>query len=226
MQLVSTAKTATSATSAANLSSCSLDRRGPERRDSRSRLCDEQTPFAFHFHDERLRLGLQAAAAERAVLEFKAKNNIVATGGTLMNERQLSDISGKLAAARAQTDYYNRDSGRPTRIEDANPTALYELELQLAPLRFEKLANGALRWRAEPKIAYGFAPFTDIEIRMPYIEAGSLSRTLRARKAWAELRSVCCTPRSTPASPSSTPLTRTAGMTTTSVTTNGSSRAR
>ncbi len=45
----------------------------------------------------------QAAAAERAVLEFKAKNNIVATGGTLMNERQLSDISGKLAAARAQT---------------------------------------------------------------------------------------------------------------------------
>ena len=73
------------------------------------------------------------------------------------------------AAARAQTDYYNRDSGRPTRIEDANPTALYELELQLAPLRFEKLGSGALRWRAEPKMSYGLAPFTDVEIRVPYI---------------------------------------------------------
>ncbi len=45
----------------------------------------------------------QAAAAERAVLEFKAKNNIVATGGILINEKQLADLSGKLAAARAQT---------------------------------------------------------------------------------------------------------------------------
>ncbi len=45
----------------------------------------------------------QAAAAERAVLEFKAKNNIVAIGPTLMNEKQLSEISGQLAMARSQT---------------------------------------------------------------------------------------------------------------------------
>jgi succinoglycan biosynthesis transport protein ExoP len=45
----------------------------------------------------------QAAAAERAVLEFKAKNNIVAVGPTLMNEKQLSEISGQLAMARSQT---------------------------------------------------------------------------------------------------------------------------
>ena len=45
----------------------------------------------------------QAAAAERAVLEFKAKNNIVATNGTLMNEKQLSEMSGQLATTRAQT---------------------------------------------------------------------------------------------------------------------------
>jgi succinoglycan biosynthesis transport protein ExoP len=45
----------------------------------------------------------QASAAERAVLDFKAKNNIVAAGGTLMNERQLSDVSGQLAKARAHT---------------------------------------------------------------------------------------------------------------------------
>jgi succinoglycan biosynthesis transport protein ExoP len=43
----------------------------------------------------------QAAAAERAVVEFKAKNNIVAAGGTLMNEKQLSEMSSGSAAARA-----------------------------------------------------------------------------------------------------------------------------
>jgi succinoglycan biosynthesis transport protein ExoP len=45
----------------------------------------------------------QAAAAERAVLEFKAKNNIVTAGGTLMNEKQLSEINGQLVGARAHT---------------------------------------------------------------------------------------------------------------------------
>jgi succinoglycan biosynthesis transport protein ExoP len=45
----------------------------------------------------------QAAAAERAVVEFKAKNNIVAASGTLMNEKQLTEMSSQVAAARAHT---------------------------------------------------------------------------------------------------------------------------
>ena len=46
----------------------------------------------------------QAAAAERAVLEYKAKHNIVsAGGGALMNEKQLGEMSGALAGARART---------------------------------------------------------------------------------------------------------------------------
>src|SRR5262245_37775570 len=45
----------------------------------------------------------QAAAAERAVVEFKAKNNIVAASGTLMNEKQLTETSSQVAAARAHT---------------------------------------------------------------------------------------------------------------------------
>jgi succinoglycan biosynthesis transport protein ExoP len=46
----------------------------------------------------------QASAAERAVVEFKAKNNIVSTGGNrLMNESELADLSGQLAKARAHT---------------------------------------------------------------------------------------------------------------------------
>src|SRR5262249_55453338 len=45
----------------------------------------------------------QAAAAERAVIDYKAKNNIVApAGGALMNEKELSDIGGGLVSARVQ----------------------------------------------------------------------------------------------------------------------------
>ena len=50
----------------------------------------------------------QAAAAERAVIEFRAKNNIIktggtgGTGGTLINEKELGDASGELAKVRAQ----------------------------------------------------------------------------------------------------------------------------
>jgi succinoglycan biosynthesis transport protein ExoP len=45
----------------------------------------------------------QASAAERAVIEFKAKNNIVTAGGALMNEKELSEISGGLVSARVRT---------------------------------------------------------------------------------------------------------------------------
>jgi succinoglycan biosynthesis transport protein ExoP len=44
----------------------------------------------------------QAASAERAVLEFKTKNNLVAAGGSLINEKELAQMSDKLAAARSQ----------------------------------------------------------------------------------------------------------------------------
>ena len=45
----------------------------------------------------------QAAAAERAVVQFKAKNNIVSSGGTLINDKQLGEISDDLGKARART---------------------------------------------------------------------------------------------------------------------------
>ena len=41
----------------------------------------------------------QAATAERAVVDFKTKNNIVATGGGLINDQQLGDMAGQLAKA-------------------------------------------------------------------------------------------------------------------------------
>ena len=64
----------------------------------------QATRRAGDWLQERLQtLREQASTAERAVIEFKAKNNIVSAGGTLMNDKQLSEISGRLATARART---------------------------------------------------------------------------------------------------------------------------
>ena len=43
----------------------------------------------------------QAAAAERAAIEYRSKNNIVVTGAGLMNEKELTDMSSGLVSARA-----------------------------------------------------------------------------------------------------------------------------
>jgi exopolysaccharide transport family protein len=48
-------------------------------------------------------LGQQALTAERAVSAFKSQNNIVAAGGKLMDEQQVSDLNSRLVGARAQT---------------------------------------------------------------------------------------------------------------------------
>src|ERR1700722_4532092 len=45
----------------------------------------------------------QTLAAQRAVVEFKAKNNIVDTGKGLMSDQQLAELNSQLATARGQT---------------------------------------------------------------------------------------------------------------------------
>jgi succinoglycan biosynthesis transport protein ExoP len=47
-------------------------------------------------------LRAQASAAERAVADYKAKNNIVDAGGRLLNEQQLAEINSALTIARSQ----------------------------------------------------------------------------------------------------------------------------
>jgi succinoglycan biosynthesis transport protein ExoP len=44
----------------------------------------------------------QTLATQRAVVEFKAKNNIVDTGGRLMSDQQLGELNGQLATAHGQ----------------------------------------------------------------------------------------------------------------------------
>jgi polysaccharide biosynthesis transport protein len=44
----------------------------------------------------------QAAAAERAAIEYRSKNNIVVSGGGLMNEKELTEMSSGLVSARVR----------------------------------------------------------------------------------------------------------------------------
>ncbi|MET4605074.1 succinoglycan biosynthesis transport protein ExoP [Bradyrhizobium sp. JR4.1] len=48
-------------------------------------------------------LRTQASAAQKAVVDFKTANNIVDTGGRLMNEQQLAEVNSQLILAHAST---------------------------------------------------------------------------------------------------------------------------
>lgn len=64
----------------------------------------EASRIATGWLQDRLKeLGQQALTAERAVNAFKSQNNIVAAGGKLMDDQQVSELNSRLVAARAQT---------------------------------------------------------------------------------------------------------------------------
>jgi polysaccharide biosynthesis transport protein len=64
----------------------------------------------------------QAAVAERAVVAFKQENNIVAAGGKLMNEQQISDLNTQLVLARAHTSEAEARLNRIQSILRADPS--------------------------------------------------------------------------------------------------------
>ena len=71
-------------------------------------------------------------------------------------------------AATAQS-YYGLEGGRPGRIGDASPTPRGSLDIELLPLRVEIYDGGSRRYRTDPKISLGIAPFTEVELRVPII---------------------------------------------------------
>ena len=70
----------------------------------------------------------------------------------------------------AQTQYHHLDGGRPVRVEGADPTARYALDVDVAPFQLERLSGGTIRYRAEPKVTYGALPFTEFELRVPLVQ--------------------------------------------------------
>ena len=67
----------------------------------------------------------------------------------------------------AQTDYYNTGAGRPMRIEDALPVEFRAIELNFAPVRWERGPNATYRWSVEPEVAVGILPRTHLQVGVP-----------------------------------------------------------
>jgi succinoglycan biosynthesis transport protein ExoP len=70
----------------------------------------------------------QTAAAERAVIEFRAKNNIVGTASKPMSDQKLADINSQLQAARAHTTEVQARLQRAEAVVRANQSGLAKNE--------------------------------------------------------------------------------------------------
>jgi hypothetical protein len=71
------------------------------------------------------------------------------------------------APLRAQTDYYNTDTGRPMLVEDAYALERRGFELQVAPMRLTRSRGGVYTWGVEPELAFGLANRTQLEVGVP-----------------------------------------------------------
>lgn len=71
------------------------------------------------------------------------------------------------AAAAGQHDYYNTDTGRPLQTRDAIAVEYRGFELLPASVRMERTSGGVYSWNAEPELAYGLFPRTQVGIGVP-----------------------------------------------------------
>jgi hypothetical protein len=79
----------------------------------------------------------------------------------------------------AQTDYYNTSTGRPLRIEDALPVEFRAIELNFAPVRWERAPNATYRWSLDPEVAVGILPRTQIQVGVPLSFVDGQSTSVR-----------------------------------------------
>jgi len=73
--------------------------------------------------------------------------------------------------AHAQTDFFNTDGGRPLRVQDAISVEWRAIELQFAPVKFERYRNNRWQVEVEPELAFGILPRTHLSIGFPLASA-------------------------------------------------------
>jgi polysaccharide biosynthesis transport protein len=102
----------------------------------------------------------QAATAERAAIEYRAKNNIVTAGGNLMNEKELSEMSGGLVSARVHASdvqarlerlqavrkAYQQDRPNSGEEDETVPEAMSSGIIQTLRAKYLDLVNREADW--------------------------------------------------------------------------------
>lgn len=102
------------------------------------------------------------------------------------------------STANAQISYFNTDSDRPTKIEDALPLERYLLDLHLSPVGAVIPGDGATSWRAVAGAAYGIVPRTQVSLALPLayhddelglagIDVGALYTLTAETRTWPAL---------------------------------------
>ena len=96
--------------------------------------------------------------------------------GLLAPALALAFLCAAAGPLRAQTDYYNLDAGRPLRVEDALVIERHAIEWQVAPLRLTGARGTRAVLGAEPELAWGIFPRTQVELGVPllYPRGGAL----------------------------------------------------
>ncbi|MDR3468738.1 MAG: GumC family protein [Xanthobacteraceae bacterium] len=104
----------------------------------------------------------QAIASDRAVVEFKARNNIVSTDGKLINDQQISEVSSQLvtatgqrAEAKARLEHIdsilNDVSAEDSRVDPAVTDALRSEIITKLRTQYLEIANREAEW----EVRYG-----------------------------------------------------------------------
>lgn len=102
------------------------------------------------------------------------------------------------STANAQISYFNIDSDRPTKIEDALPLDRYLLDLHLSPVGAAIPGDGATSWRAVAGATYGIVPRTQVSLALPLayhddepgiagIDVGALYTLTAETRTWPAL---------------------------------------
>lgn len=100
-------------------------------------------------------------------MSLTAARRLRRVAGRLLPALSLAGATMVPVRVPAQANFYNTDRGRPLQIEDAYAVDRYAFDLRLAPVRIERGRGGAYSLAAEPELAFGILPRTQLEIGVP-----------------------------------------------------------
>ncbi len=130
----------------------------------------------------------QASSAETAVVAFKAKNNIVETGGRLVTEQQLAEVNSQIVQARATTAEAKARMDRiddiiRAEIPDATVADTLKSEV-ITKLRQQYLDSAAKESEWSTKYGPNHLAATNLRIQMQQIKSAIIDELKRIAQTY------------------------------------------
>lgn len=146
-------------------------------------------------HDRLRDIGNQALEAERAVSEYKSKNNIVTLSGKPLDDQQITDLNSRLIAARSATadasarmkryqailDANSGDSTPIGTIDAAGPDSVNSPIINGLRTQYLELTRREREWSA--RFGHDHAAVVNLRTRMHDVRASILDEVRRLAEA-------------------------------------------